>query len=375
MPIGYTWAVHDDIEQRKSQHLDLALREEVEPAGSDPLFGCVRLVHRALPELRLADVDLTVELCGVQLRAPLMIVGMTGGTERAGRINRDLALLAEEEGIAFGLGSMRILLREPERLPTFEVRPARPPLFLANLGAQNFARDPSAADKLIELVGADGICIHLNAAQELVQPEGDRDFTGCLDAIGALAQRLGPRLVVKETGCGIGPEVARALHDRGVRTIDVSGAGGTSWTRVEQLRAEDPVARAVGGLLSDWGIPTAACVAAAAIQRLDGLRLIASGGVRSGLDVARAIALGATAGGFALPLLKAHEKGGLEGARQEIRAAVASLKAACLLVGARNVAELQKTRPIVLEPLRAWVEQLSTRAAALASARGQVGFR
>jgi isopentenyl-diphosphate delta-isomerase len=353
--------VHDDIEQRKSQHLDLALREQVEPAEADALLRCVRLVHRALPELRLDEVDLSVELCGVRLRAPLMITGMTGGTERAGRINRQLATLAQEEGIAFGLGSMRILLREPQRLDTFDVRPARPPLFLANLGAQNFVADPGAPERLIEMVGADGICIHLNPAQELVQSEGDRDFRGCLDAIGELSRKLGHRLIVKETGCGIGPAVARALWERGVRTIDVSGSGGTSWTRVEQLRAADPVAQKLGEMLSDWGLPTAACVGSVARLALPGLRMIASGGMRSGLDVARAIALGASTGGFALPMLKAIENGGLDAGRVEVRAAVAAIRACCLLVGARNLAELQASRPVVLEPLRSWIDQLTAR--------------
>jgi isopentenyl-diphosphate delta-isomerase len=353
--------VHDDIEQRKSQHLDLVMREEVEPAGADPLLRCVRLLHRALPELRLADVDITAQLCGKTLQAPLMIVGMTGGTERAGRINRSLAQLAAEEGVAFGVGSMRILLREPQRLSTFDVRPHRPPLLLANLGAQQLLADSSAPLRLIEMLDADGICIHLNPAQELVQPEGDRDFVGCLDAIGRLAEQLGPRLIVKETGCGIGPEVARALWERGVRAIDVSGLGGTSWTRVEQLRAEEPVARALGAQLSDWGLPTAACVLAAAELRLEGLSIIASGGLRSGMDAARAIALGATAGGFALPMLRALELGGLDAARAELRAAAAAVKAACLLVGARNLAELRGSRPVVLDPLRSWIEQLRGR--------------
>jgi len=155
--------VHDDVSRRKSQHLDLALREEVEPAGTDPLFRCVRLVHRALPELRLSDVDLSADLSGGRLRAPLMVVGMTGGTDRAGQINRDLARVAEEEGIAFGVGSMRVLLDQPELLPTFDVRPARPPRLFANLGAQQLVqRGRDAALRLIELIGADGIAIHLN---------------------------------------------------------------------------------------------------------------------------------------------------------------------------------------------------------------------
>jgi isopentenyl-diphosphate delta-isomerase len=349
--------VHDDLERRKSQHLDLALNEEVEPAQSDALWRCVRLVHRALPELSLAEIDLSTDLCGVRLRAPLMVVGMTGGTERAGRINRDLARLCEEEGIAFGVGSMRIVLREPARFSSFDVRPARPPLLFANLGAQQLVETPDAPQQLIDLLGADGICIHLNPAQELVQAEGDRDFRGCLDAIGKLARRLGDKLVVKETGCGIGPQVALQLRERGVRVIDISGAGGTSWTRVEQLRASAPQARALGELLSDWGIPSAAALAACA-RAAGGVQLIASGGVRSGLDAARAIALGATAAGFALPMLKAHQRGGIEAARAELRDCIAALKAVCLLSGARDLATLRAQGAVVLEPLASWVSQL-----------------
>ena len=354
-----TRVVHDDLEQRKSQHLDLVQRPEVEPDGSDSLFGCVRLIHRALPELSLDQIDLSLELCGKTLKAPFMIVGMTGGTERAGQINRDLAAIAQEEGVAFGVGSMRILFDQPELLPTFATRSARPPLLFANLGAQQLVqRGPSAALHLIELLAADGICIHLNAAQELVQADGDRDFRGCLDAIGELARELGPRLVVKETGCGIGPDVARLLQAKGVRCIDVSGRGGTSWTRVEQLRAKTDDARALGELLSDWGLPTAACVIAARAAA-PGLQIIASGGMRSGLDAARAIAVGADAAGFALPLVRAHQEGGAEAAQRVLRGAIAALRATCLLTGARNLLSLRRTSPVLLDPLRSWVEQLA----------------
>ncbi|TMB06757.1 MAG: type 2 isopentenyl-diphosphate Delta-isomerase [Deltaproteobacteria bacterium] len=355
--------MHDDVSRRKSQHLDLVQREEVEPAGTDPLFRCVRLVHRALPELRLADVDLSAEVSGARLRAPLMVVGMTGGTDRAGQINRDLARIAEEEGIAFGVGSMRVLLDQPELLPTFDVRPARPPRLFANLGAQQLVqRGRDAALRLIELIGADGIAIHLNPAQELVQDGGDRDFTGCLDAIARLAEELGERLIVKETGCGIGPDVVRELIARKVRVIDVSGAGGTSWTRVEQLRAQTAEAGALGELLSDWGLPTAACIGAAvrvlAPKKGPRVRVIASGGVRSGLDVARALALGADLAGFALPMVRAHQGGGIDAARAALHGAIAALRAACLLVGARDVQALRASRPVLLEPLPSWIAQL-----------------
>lgn len=356
-------SVHDDLGQRKAEHLDLAAREEVEPDETDALFSCVRLVHRALPELKLSDIELSAELCGGRLRAPLMITGMTGGTERAGQVNRDLARVAEEEGVAFGVGSMRIVLDRPELLGTFDVRPARPPRLLANLGAQQLVqRGTDAALRLVDVIGADGLCIHLNPAQELVQAAGDRDFTGQLDAIGRLAGELRERLVVKETGCGIGPEVVNELRERGVRVIDVSGAGGTSWTRVEQLRAQTDEARALGELLSGWGLPTAACVGAAVdvLGRRKGPRVqvIASGGVRTGLDVARALALGADLAGFALPMVRAHQRGGIEAARAALRSAIAALRAACLLVGARDVQGLRSSRPVVLEPLRGWISQL-----------------
>ncbi len=352
--------MHDDLEQRKSQHLDLVRRPEVEPDGADTLLSCVKLVHRAAPELSLDDVDLSAGLCGKALRAPLMISGMTGGTERAGRINRDLAALAAEMGVAFGVGSMRILLDQPELLPTFSVKPARPPLLLANLGAQQLVqRGSGAALKLIEMLDADGIAIHLNAAQELVQLEGDRDFRGCLDAIAGLSAEIGPdRVLVKETGCGISPELARELSERGVRAVDVSGAGGTSWPRVEQLRAKDDRSRELGELLSEWGIPTAACVAGARAAAPQ-LQIVASGGLRSGLDAARAMALGADAAAFALPLVRAHQEGGAEAARATLVGILTALRAAFLLCGARNAAALRASRPVILDPLQTWVEGLA----------------
>ena len=346
--------MHDDLSQRKSQHLDLVQRDEVEPA--DALFSCVRLLHRALPELSLEEIDLSAELCGRPLKAPLMIVGMTGGTERAGQINRDLAAIAQEAGVAFGVGSMRILLDQPELLPTFAVQ-ARPPLLMANLGAQQLVqRGPDAALKLIELLQADGIAIHLNAAQELVQEGGDRDFRGQLEAIGKLAGKA--NVLVKETGCGISPAMVEQLAGAGVRAVDVSGAGGTSWPRVEQLRAKSPQARELGELLSNWGIPAAACIAGAR-QRAPEVQLVGSGGIRSGLDAAKAIALGADVAGFALPMVRAHQQGGIEAARATLQACIAALRAAFLLCGARDAAALRSSKPIVLEPLKTWIEGLA----------------
>src|SRR5437660_4078225 len=185
---GTSPRMHDDLEQRKSQHLDLVQRPEVEPEGSDPLLSCVRFVHRAAPELSLDQIELSAELCGRRLRAPLMIVGMTGGTERAGRINRDLATLAEEAGVAFGVGSMRILLEQPDLLATFAVKPARPPLLASNLGAQQLVqRGTGAALRVMEMLEADAIAIPFTAPRGRGRAAGARVFRGGLDAIAELA--------------------------------------------------------------------------------------------------------------------------------------------------------------------------------------------
>jgi isopentenyl-diphosphate delta-isomerase len=231
---------------------------------------------------------------------------------------------------------------------------------MANLGAQQLVqRGEGAALKLIELLKADGICIHLNAAQELVQGDGDRDFRGCLEAIAKLAEQLGEKLIVKETGCGLSPATVHELARKGVRTVDVSGLGGTSWPRVEQLRAKTPAGRELGGQLSGWGIPTAACVAAT-YAVVPEVRIIASGGIRDGFDAAKALALGADIAGVALPFVRAHHEGGIEAARALLQGFVASLKAALLLCGAKDVTALRASKPIILEPLRSWIDGLAT---------------
>jgi isopentenyl-diphosphate delta-isomerase len=273
--------------RRKDAHLDLCAQEEVEPAGNSTLFDCVHLVHSALPELQLDDVELTLPMWGKVLRAPLLITGMTGGTDRAREVNRDLAQVAEKHGLAFGVGSQRAMSENPEVARTFQVRDVAPHvLLIGNIGLlQAIALGVDGVRKLVDAIGADGVA-HLNAAQELSQPEGDRDFRGGYSLVQAMASAFGERFLVKETGCGISPAVARRLVDCGVRTIDVSGLGGTSWVRVEQLRASGQLAE-LGAIFSSWGIPTAAAVAS--VRRAVGpaVKLIASGGIRRRLDVAR----------------------------------------------------------------------------------------
>jgi isopentenyl-diphosphate delta-isomerase len=345
--------VAESISDRKRSHLELCEQGPVEYAGKTTLLEEVDLVHDALPELAVDEVDLAVEFLGKPLRAPLLITGMTGGTAEASEINRDLARVAEEFGIAFGLGSQRAMQRRPELAYTFEVRAHAPrTLVLANLGLVQAAALPSDdVSALVRQVGADALCIHLNPAQELIQPGGDRDFRGGVTAIVRLVRDLGVPVVVKETGCGISRPVAERLRAAGVTTLDVSGAGGTSWVKVETIRADEP-GRELGRVFSEWGIPTAAAVLG--VRDL-GLACIASGGIRTGLDVAKVIALGARLAGVALPVFRAYREGGLPAARRYIERLESELRTAMVLTGSRNIDALGRV-PTVLGPrLRTWV--------------------
>ncbi|HEY3586643.1 MAG TPA: type 2 isopentenyl-diphosphate Delta-isomerase [Myxococcaceae bacterium] len=345
--------------RRKDAHLDLCAQGDVEPDGNSTLLDCVHLVHNALPELALDEVELTLSLWGKVLRAPLLVTGMTGGTDRAREVNRDLAQVAERHGLAFGVGSQRAMAENPELARTFQVRDVAPHvLLIGNIGLkQAIAMGVDGVRRLVDGIDADGLALHLNAAQELSQPEGDRDFRGGYSLVQALASAFGERFLVKETGCGIAPTVARRLVDCGVRTLDVSGLGGTSWVRVEQLRAAGQMAE-LGALFSSWGIPTAAAVAT--VRRAVGpsVKIVASGGIRDGLDVAKVLAIGADLAGMALPLFRAQQAGGVAGADAAVRTVVAGLRQALLLTSSRTVADLRRSPRVVTAPLKDWMESL-----------------
>ncbi len=346
--------------RRKDAHLDLCATAEVAPGENSTLFKDVRLVHCAMPELAFGELDLSTRFLGKTLKAPLLVTGMTGGTERAGAINRDLAQVAEEFGVAFGVGSQRAMAERPELGQTFAVRAQAPStVLLGNIGlVQAVKLGVDRVRTLMEALGADGLAVHLNPGQELTQPEGDRDFRGGYAIVGELVKALGDRLLVKETGCGVSPDVARRLAEVGVRNIDVSGLGGTSWVRVEELRAEGS-AREVGAQFATWGIPTAAAVASVRRSVGAGVTLVASGGMRTGLDVAKALALGADLGGMALPLFKAHQAGGIDGARAALSVVVTALKQALVLTGSRTPAQLKSKPRVVTGELKDWLEALA----------------
>jgi len=352
-----------DIGKRKADHLALCAEEDVGFRSASTLLECVRLVHDALPEMKLGDVDTSIVLFGKRLRAPIVIASMTGGTDEASRINRDLARIAEERGYAFGLGSQRAMHLSPATAHTYRIRDLAPTaLVLGNVGiVQARSMTTSEVRVLVDEVGADALCLHLNPAMELVQSGGDRDFSHGLDTIGRLVKDLGVPVVVKETGCGISPAVAKRLHDVGVRHVDVSGAGGTSWVGVEATRAGtegNEASRALGEAFWDWGVPTAASVALLAPMGFE--TIIATGGIATGLDVARAIALGASAAGLARPLLRAvrRESGGPEAAAALLDGVESELRAAMLLTGSRDRAALRRAPRVVVGELAAWIEAL-----------------
>jgi isopentenyl-diphosphate delta-isomerase len=350
---GYRTGPMADISSRKADHLDLATTGDVGFRARTTLFECVELVHDALPELDLAAVDTTTTLLGKRLRAPILIAGMTGGTERAERINRELAAIAEERGYAFGLGSQRALLKNRAALSTYAVRDVAPSaLLLGNLGlVQATQLATEQVRELCELVGADALCLHLNPAMELVQSDGDRDFRGGLATLERLSRELPIPVVAKETGCGLSGSVAERLKSRGIRHVDVSGAGGTSWVAVEMHRAAGD-GRALGETFRDWGIPTAASVALVARHGFD--TVFATGGIRDGLDIAKAIALGASAGGIARSSLQALETGGRAGALSFFARIEAELRTTMLLVGAPDLAALRRVPRLLRGELASW---------------------
>lgn len=340
------------IQSRKDQHLDLCISGPVGFRQRSTLLEQVELIHDALPELALAEVDCSCTLLGRRLEAPIIIAAMTGGTERAAAVNRDLAAVAQTLGIGLAFGSQRRQIVRGSPLG-FEVRDLAPSaLLLGNIGVVQ-AREASTAalEDMVRQAGCDALCVHLNPAMELVQPEGDLDFRQGEATLRRLVDELTVPIVAKETGCGVSRSVAERLVAVGVCVVDVSGAGGTSWVGVETLRAHGDDAQR-GETFWDWGIPTAASVA-----QCDGLGLqtIATGGLRNGLDVLRALALGAAACGIARPVLQAWNDGGRDGAEAYLRRVIAELRMGLLLTGSRDLEALRR-QPLFLGPeLIRWV--------------------
>jgi len=322
--------------ERKSDHIRICLEKSVEFERKTNGFESYDFVHNALPELNWDEIDTSTTFLGRRFSAPLLIEAMTGGTPEARRINQNLARAAEELGIGMGIGSQRAMIERPETASTYQVRAVAPNIFLlANLGAAQILRySPEQIRSAVKGIKADGLAIHLNTAQELFQKHGHREWKDVLSGINRVCS-FGFPVIVKEVGCGISADVAKRLEETGVSAIDVAGAGGTSWVRVEQYNHNSKIAKE----FCEWGIPTAESLdqCASAV----GIPLIASGGVRTGMDVAKSIAMGACLAGMALPLLK-PAKESPEAVFEKLKEVITGLKAAMMLVGAKNIEELKR---------------------------------
>lgn len=345
---------------RKQQHVEITLSKDVSFRAKTAGFERYDFAHNALPELDLSEVDTSTTFLGKSVSLPILVSSMTGGYKDAMRINRGLAEVCAMKNIPLGVGSQRQALEDPTYHRSFsvvrEVAP-RIPVF-GNIGASEVARlkDASSVQRLAELIQADGFAVHLNPLQEFLQPEGDPRFRGVLDGIAMLVKNLKIPVMVKEIGAGISGSVARRLIDAGVRIIDVAGSGGTSWAGVEILRRNGALKagkkkfrpRDHAPVFWDWGISTVdALMQVAELKaRTQGLCVIASGGIANGLDVAKAVALGAGMTGAARPMLKALEGGGSQGLLEELRTWEMELKGAMFLTGSRTIDDLQRQKLI-----------------------------
>lgn len=332
------------LEQRKSEHLRINLEQDVSFPHLTTGLEQYHFVHNALPDLSLDSIDLNHVFLGKRLRLPLLISSMTGGTAEAQRINFHLAEGAQDAGIAMGLGSLRAALEAPHLADTFRVRHLAPDILLfANLGAAqlNTGFDVKQCQRAVDLTEADALILHLNPLQEALQADGDTDWRGLLGKIEAVCLHLHVPVVVKEVGWGISAQVAQRLVDAGVSAIDVAGAGGTSWSQVEMHRAPTERLRRLCSQFEDWGIPTASAVVEVRTA-LPGIPLVASGGLRTGMDLAKVLALGADLGGLAGPFLKAASTS--PEAVSDLAAELADvLRTVMFTLGIGNVRSLQGT--------------------------------
>jgi isopentenyl-diphosphate delta-isomerase len=332
------------LASRKADHLRICLEESVRPRNPTNGLERYRFVHQALPDVNLDEIDLSTEFWGRQLRAPILVASMTGGTTSAGAINRRRAEAAERVGVALGIGSQRTALEEPQWADTYRVRDVAPNiLLLANLGAVQLNRSYTVehCQRAVDMIQADGLILHLNPVQEALQPGGDTCFRDLLGKIHDVCRTLTVPVIVKEVGYGLSAEVARQLVAAGVSALDVAGAGGTSWSEVERYRAPDARHDQVAAQFADWGIPTATSLRVVR-EAVPGVPLIASGGIETGIDVAKCVALGADLAAIAWPLLRPALLS-TEAAIEVLEVIVRTCQVAMFCIGAPDVSSLKDT--------------------------------
>jgi len=351
-----------DIGERKVDHISICLYRDVESKKESNWFEFVYLVHQALPELNLKDVDISTTFLGKRFKAPLLIDCMTGGPKKAQEINSILASVASELGIGLGVGSQRAALENPEYEKGFAVvRDVAPDIFvMANIGAPQLkGLKPQDVRRMIDMVRADALVVHLNPLQEVIQVEGEPFYSDVLSSLEKLVKEAEVPVIVKEVGCGISRETVLKLEMVGVKAVNVAGLGGTSWAGVEAIRAQEmgreDKAR-LGKAFWDWGIPTAASILE--VRSVSKIPLIASGGIRNGIEIAKALALGADMVAFALPIIKRALKSGKEGISAYIEEVLEELRTAMFLTGSKGVEEMKGKRYILTGKLKDWVEGL-----------------
>ena len=346
-------------ENRKLEHIRICLERQVEshvPTG----FNDITLIHNAVPELNLDEININCSFLGHQLHAPVIVTAITGGHPDALPINQHIAQAVETLGLAMGVGSQRAAIEDPALADSFSItREMAPTAFLiGNIGAPQLALGYGVKEVeiAIEMLKADALAIHFNAAQEAVQPEGEANFTRVLQVLQQLSKEVSTPIIAKETGAGLNRDTAQLLLNTGVKALDVAGLGGTSWpaVEVERAKAKDALKATLGRWFTDWGIPTA--VATYEVAQITGnVPIIASGGIRTGIDVAKAIALGAQIGGVALPVL-APAMVAAGSVQHYLESVLHGLKAAMFLVGASTLEELRTAPLIVNGPTRNWLE-------------------
>jgi isopentenyl-diphosphate Delta-isomerase len=350
------------IKQRKKEGIVIPLTRNVQAKESSTYLEYVKLIHNALPEIDYEAVETSQNFLNHNFKAPIIIDSMTGGTPEATKINSRLSLVAEKFGLGMGLGSQRAGLLSSELAETYSIaRSNAPSAFLvANIGGAQLSKGLKVQDikNMIEMIAADALVVHLNPLQELIQPEGEPKYKGVLSKIKEICANFDIPIIVKEVGAGISMDVAKKLESAGVSAINVAGSGGTSWAGVEKLRAEtahNSNKINLGELFWDWGIPTA--VSLIEVRNSVKIPVVASGGIRNGLEIAKCMALGANMCGMAYPFLR-HASKSFESLCEFANKTLIELKSTMFLVGSKNISELGKSRFIItgeLARLKQWI--------------------
>ncbi len=348
-------------QKRKGEHIDIALTKNVshgrKTTGLEDVqiegFEEIELNYATLPEISKQQVNLKTSFLGKPLSAPMLVSGMVGGIERAGVINKHIAQAVENLGLGMGLGSQRAMLEDKKLTDTYAVRDAAPKAFLAgNIGVFQLKQySIEQLEEMLSAIQADALAIHLNAAQEAVQKEGDTDFSECIKAIDEVSKKLSKPVYVKEVGHGISLEVAKKLSKTRIAAIDVQGVGGTSWTAIEGLRGNPEL----GKTFWNFGIPTA--VSIVLCRSVFKKPIIASGGIRNGLDAVKSLVLGADLASFAIPAIQADNAGGAAAVQKKLETVIEEMRVAAYLIGAKSISEIKKHKPVVTGKTRDWIEQ------------------